>query len=460
MKAIKYNTLMKLCLVVLFLSTVSCKKFLDLRPDKKQVIPKTLDDCQAILDNYQTMNALYPSDGEFAADNYYMLAENWQAMSYQQDRDTYTWNPSGEHLTTQWLYAYKVVYNANLVLQVLNKLKPSVGETPKWEQIKGAALFFRAYAFYQIAQIFSAPYDERTASELPGIPIRLDPDLTITSTRGTIAETYDQILSDFKTAITLLPLNTSLQSRPDKASAYAAMARTYLTMENYKQAGEMADACLKLKNKLLDYNNINITGSSPFNQFNEEVIFQAVSAPKDAFGYGKVDSVLMASYNVNDLRRKAFFSDYGNGTYVFKGNYNGFTYSSEFFGGFATDEVYLIRAECYARNGDTDLALMDLDKLLKNRIGKDSYEPFITTSAEIALYKIIEERRKELIFRNLRWTDLRRLNKDPRFAITLKRKLTFEGIDKTYNLLPNDLRYTFLIPFDVMSTTNFVQNLR
>lgn len=73
------------------------------------------------------------------------------------------------------------------------------------------------------------------------------------------------------------------------------------------------------------------------------------------------------------------------------------------------------------------------------------------------LHKIILERRKELVFRGLRWTDLRRLNKETEFAITLRR--TVKGME--YVLPPNDPRYTQQIPFSVISfNKDMPQNIR
>jgi hypothetical protein len=59
--------------------------------------------------------------------------------------------------------------------------------------------------------------------------------------------------------------------------------------------------------------------------------------------------------------------------------------------------------------------------------------------------KILTERRKELIFRGLRWPDLRRLNKDGA-GVSVTRKL--DG--QTYTLTPNSLKYTWLIPQQVI----------
>jgi hypothetical protein len=54
----------------------------------------------------------------------------------------------------------------------------------------------------------------------------------------------------------------------------------------------------------------------------------------------------------------------------------------------------------------------------------------------------LAERRKELIYRGIRWSDLRRLNRDSRFGIILTK--TLNGV--TYSLLPNDKRY--VLPID------------
>lgn len=71
--------------------------------------------------------------------------------------------------------------------------------------------------------------------------------------------------------------------------------------------------------------------------------------------------------------------------------------------------------------------------------------PLTASDEEAALELILNERRKELPFRGLRWSDLRRLNKEG-YNITLQRKL-----DKNYILPPNDRRYVLPIPHTVLN---------
>ena len=67
----------------------------------------------------------------------------------------------------------------------------------------------------------------------------------------------------------------------------------------------------------------------------------------------------------------------------------------------------------------------------------------------------LKERRKELLFRGLRWSDLKRYNRDGA-GISLER--TVNGT--TYTLPPNDLRYAIAIPEDIIKMTGMPQNPR
>jgi hypothetical protein len=82
---------------------------------------------------------------------------------------------------------------------------------------------------------------------------------------------------------------------------------------------------------------------------------------------------------------------------LFRGYYD---YGGNQYTGIATDEIYLIRAECLARSGNTSDALKDLNNLLAKRWKTGiTFTPIQATNADDALVKILAERKKELLFR-------------------------------------------------------------
>jgi len=442
----------------------SCKKYLDLKPDQSLVIPSTVADCQALLDNNLVMNSSFPTT-EWAADNYYLTVKSWNGLSQVNDHNGYIWAANADLSEYQWQGGYEVVLYANQALKTLNGIPSDSASLAG--PVRGQALFWRAFSFYLMAQLWAQPYDAANASTSLGIPLRMTPDITEKSTRATVQETYDRIIGDLQQAVQLLPdvLPTTYitKTRPSRAGAYAALARVYLTMEDYAHAGVYADSCLQVYSSLMDYNQIPLDpyGYPSIPIYKEEMILDAQSYGSAALSSSraKVDSFLYASYDSNDLRKVLFFSPNtgtGNvGTYQFVGSYEQ-NVSNVQFCGLATDEVYLTRAECYARAGSTAAAMADLNTLLGARWKTGTYVMRTALGADDALVQVLTERRKELLFRSLRWTDLRRLNKDPRFATTLTRVLG----GTTYTLPPKDPRYTMLIPSEVIRRMPMAQNPR
>ena len=207
----------------------------------------------------------------------------------------------------------------------------------------------------------------------------------------------------------------------------------------------------------MDYNSLDSNSANPISRFNDEVIFQAISQSVDPIAPYKcnIDSTLYRSYAVNDLRKVIYFKDNGDSTYSFKGDYDGGSQNyGHSFTGIVTDEQYLIKAECDARLEKPDDGLKFLNELLVKRYSAANFIPVATTDSVELLTIILNERRKELLFRATRWTDLKRLNKDSRFAVSLTRKLN----GAIYQLPPNDVRYVALLPKTVINMTGMQQN--
>ncbi len=309
--------------------------------------------------------------------------------------------------------------------------------------------------FYHLAQVFAPQYMRESAGTDLGIPLRLQPDVNEAISRSTVQQTYDQIKNDLQKAVPLLPNTPLYKTRPSRPAAFALMSKTHLVMQDYEEALRYADSCLKYHDYLLNYSQLDSTITRPFPLFNEEVIFHSIMVRQTYIlgpSYAIIDH-LYQSYQLNDLRRQLFFRE-PNNYKVWRGSYTGGT---QHFSGLATDEIMLTKAECHARLGETEAAISTLNQLLETRWETNLYESIVVSNAEEALDIILEERRKQLLMRGTRWTDLRRLNLDSRFAKTLTR--TVHG--ETYSLPPNDKRYTLPIPQEVISLNpNIEQNER
>lgn len=437
-------------------SISSCKKYLDAKPNKQLMVPSTVEDLQALLDDYKTVNESDPAAAEMSSDNYYLTDPDWNSLSEDQRR-LYTWEPDRVFplWPNQWSYAYEPVFVANTVLDNYAKVEMLSKDIAGLHNVKGQALFHRAKAFAHIAFVWAPAYDEATANTDLGIPLRLTSDFNEPSVRASVMETYNRIIADLKEAIQLLPVSQVTVLRPSKAAAYGLLSRVYVAMRRYEEAGLYADSALQLNSVLLDYNTVNAGLARPFARFNKEVVMDTYAGnfPALSNNRAKIDSLLYASYAVNDLRRTIFFRSNNDGSYGFKGTYSGGTAG---FTGIANDEIYLIRAECQARAGRVTEAMQDLNTLLRTRWKANSFVPFTASGSAEALAIILQERRKELLYRGLRWIDLKRLNKEGA-AITLKRIVNNGTV---YTLSPNDRRYAVALPEDLLQISGMQQNPR
>ncbi len=455
----KYTTQLitaSLCLILLF---SSCRKgWLDIKSDKKLVVPQTLNDFEALLNydvllNTTTLTSLQTL-AEEGADNFFFPFNTWQSLSFPADKNAYVFATKiFEGPVALWNQHYQRVFYANIALEGVSKILPENNTIDQWHRIKGSALFIRAHSFYWLLQLFSMPYHSVNNSTIAGIPLRLNPDINELTIRNSQKECYDRLLVDLKEAAVLLPIAPSHIIKPSAAGCYALLARTYLDMHNYDSSLFYANACLNSFTGQLNFNNIANTGTYPLQNKYNEVIYTDKCAPGGIFrSMALIDTVLYNTYETGDLRKNLFFVLSSTPPYYnYKGSYEG----TNLFGGIAADEILLTRAECYARKGNLAKAIVDLDALLKTRWDKNLYTTFTSNDKEAVLAKILLERRKELFFRGLRWVDLRRLNTEGH-NINVTRNLN----GNIYRLLPNSLNYAFNIPDNVIELTGIVQNLR
>lgn len=458
----------RIALPAIVLLTTNCHKqaFLDAKPSTNLVVPTTLSDFQALLDNTLVMG-LTPVLGDVSADNYYVNDTLWNSLDTKAAQ-AYIWAKDiyeGQVQVPDWDVPYQQVFYANVVLDGLAAMKGDSVNSVQYNTIKGEALFTRSYAFFNIAELFAPPYDSSTATVAnTGIPLRETSDVNAKVGRSTVQATYDTLLGDLQAAVRLLPAAIPFANlnRPSRPAAQALLARIYLSLRNYTLAGAYADSALQAWSTLIDFNQLNdsTTGYSFPNHKNIEILYQsnivAYSQPEPLLGLfypsSRIDSGLLRSYDWNDLRRYAFYRTSSDGSAYQKGGYSGSFFP---FTGLATDELYLIHAECAARAGNTSHAMNDINTLLLQRWKTGTFPGYSVSSLAEALDTVLLERRKELPFRGVRWSDLRRLNQEG-MNIVLIRSLN----GTRYTLNPNDENYTLPIPPDVLSLGGIPDNPR
>lgn len=457
--------------IVVFITVtclIGCGKKLNLKPDSKIVIPSTTQELEKILDNTDFFNYT-PDLPQISADEYFIpTLQNWQALTTSTARNASIWQKDiygGEMAIDDWRFPYSAIYYANNVLDILNSQDIS-NDTEK-QRLKGWALFARSYSFFSLVGTFSKVYNPSSAATDFGIPLKLNGRIDEIVPRSSVAKTYDQIIRDAMDSSELLQPNIvpGKRNRPSKVAAYAFLARVFISMASYDQAENYADKTLEIYSKLTDFNTLNKTASAPFTYDAEETIYfsriinrytDLTSAlVKNTYG---ISSELLNLYDPSDLRLQIYFQKNTIGNYNIKriNTLNTFPFS-----GIATDEIYLIKAECLARSGQTAESLEYLNQLISKRWNPNAtgtfkpYQNITASNSEIALEEILAERRRSLVFRGLRWSDLKRLNLEGR-NITLTRKLD----NQIYILEPNSSRYVMPIPDNEVALSGIQQNIR
>lgn len=456
-KLLLYN----LMLALFFL--LSCgKEFLDVKRDKKVRTPTTIKDFQSLLDNstgmmnYGSCHEL----GIIGSDEHYLLDGRWATLGTPYQRNGYVWDEQiYEGLPfMEWERAYQRILYANIALEGARAMTASADEQSAWDNLYGSALFFRAWNHYQLAQQFAGVYQVQEARSALGIPLRLESDVEVPVVRASVQETYDSIIADLKAAVRHLPVSPVHKFRPSRPAAYALLTRVYMQMDDFEAAASYADSCIALKGELIDFNGIQLDKTYTFDydlgMSNVEVMFSTYLAAPTVVHNTRhnIDSNLLRSYEAHDLRYPAYFIVRANGSVTFKGSY----FNSSFFTGLAVDEMYLASAESHARIGNATKALERINTLRDHRIAKDHFSPVNGLTGSALVQYILQERRKELLFRGTRWEDLRRLNKYSDSKTTLIRQI--DG--KRFELPPESPRWVWPIPDNVIELSKIEQNER
>lgn len=440
----------KTSITIILLITIfsSCSDFLDIKPKTTLASAnfyKTQADFeQAVTGTYAPLQTLYSQDWqltEMRSDNTYFIYNiGNRGGKPTEDLATFTVATNNATVITQWTNDYLIIARANEVLATIDGA--TFTQSIK-DNLKGQALFLRAFAYFDLVRKFG------------GVPLFLTPPTSYAETfksRSTSTEIYDQVIADAKAAAALLPNKAGTTiGRPSSGAANTLLADAYMMLGKWAEAETALLTVTSMGYSLLsNYGDI----FKPTNKGNSEIIFDigyvagtsqplfnAVPytflpatpnpsvitgvSPANANGGGSMNiptPELIAAYEsqITDTRFAAsigFFTGAGAlvgiPTYTDQPYVKKYLYPHAVYG--QTDvnwpvyryaEVLLMLAECLNEQNKTG-ALGYLNQV-RTRAGLANK----ASATQSALRDdILQERRVEFAFENKRWFDLIRAGK-------------------------------------------------
>jgi starch-binding outer membrane protein, SusD/RagB family len=424
--------------LILVASFVSCKKVLDVEPqfdlDGTNRF-KSLDDYDFALVGayrlFQSTSYYGSTDGrsnafvtlpDMLSDN---LNETSESLGNERVFSRWAYSEDEDQIERTWLAAYRIISQANLVTRGIDNF--SATNATGVNRIKGQALAIRAMVHFDVLRYWVNDYDRNSSS--PGIPYITLFDYEQKPARGTVKQTYDAIEQDLKSARALLsntdkPVNAgSTRAYIDRIAVDAMLARMYLYSNQFDSAIKYSTLVInaiplgdinEFPSIWTDASNAEVVWSLVFDAGQGSPAANAYFPSTDRSSY-RPNQTLVASYDqANDIRFFSYFQVISGRRVLSKylakeaqlANPDGVTN----FKVFRTGEMYVIRAEAYARKGVATevLGLADLNALRAARIF--GYAPVVLSGSAL-LDAIAMERRKELIAEGHRWFDLKRTTK-------------------------------------------------
>lgn len=470
-------------MVVIALFITSCDKYVDITP-KGIVIPRTIEDLQAVLsyDN-DLSNAAHANDYFMNDDGFippskiasFTSGSNLNFRNAFEFKDHFYTETEND---TYWDYNYVLIGDANYVL---DRLDIVTGSESLKNDVKGQALVHRASCYLTLVNLYARHYAAGDPNEPEtGLPlVTTFGDAKVSLVRSSIQEVYDLIVDDLTEALTLLNLNiANYKFMASKVVAYGLLARAYLDMGEYQLALENATSALAIQGTLLNYSTElasfgNTLGDptgliTPAYKNVQEIIMHKRGIAAFTLQFSPVFKLVPFTYvtqevlnlydQVNDTRyTKLIIYDQSAGAYRWIGGDN---FSVYYMVDLTVSEVLLIRAESNARLGNISDAMNDINDLRYHRF--DSNDPLIVEltagSTTEAVQQVLDERRRELLYRGIRYFDIKRLNAIDNAGIGITRT---DLSGATISLPANDPKWVMPIPQkEILLNPDIKQNPR
>lgn len=483
-------------LFLIFFAMTSCKKsFLDTFPTAQVAeteATKTTENAWAAINGlHRALTAQYdaqPQGGEAGAMSIRDVMGEDLIYTISSGRGDFStmlrWlgqrNISDIQVKFVYRYYYRVIANANVLI---NGIDNAVGPEADKKYIKGQALAYRAWAHFNLVQLWAERYDAAGANDGLGVPL-LTVNTFVGQPRATIKEVYDQVNADLDEAITLLDgysrSGSAAKSNINRSVAYGFKARVALAQQNWDVAASnavLARAGFPLMtnaNYLTGFNDIAndewmwgsriVTETTPY--FYQFHAFMATNYNGSAVKTQPkaINANLWENMTATDVRKKCWIKG-GSAATVQAGipwntgsAGNGYSYIAYHMKKFwlsnlagsigdvpmmRAAEMYLIEAEARARQGGRDADARDaLFTLMSNR---DPNYTLSANSGQALIDEIMFHRRIELWGEGFRFTDLKRTNSALNRTIVPNTNAT---ISVTMEVPAGDKLWVWLFPQD------------
>lgn len=411
--------------ILLIVWLCSCETFLDVEPPNTKILGELVfeDDATAVA----AISGLYlelSSSSNFAGGSPFSIVglaglsadelQTYEALEPEfVDFQTNNIIPDNRNILGLWTSLYKVIYQANAILEGLEKSDKVTPGTSS--QLRGESLFIRALCHFYLVNCFGdVPLVLTTDYKANAVVSRTPTDIV-----------YNQVEEDLLEAESLL--NTVYVSqgkaRPNKFAATALLARFYLYTQDWPRAEDKATNIITqstLYGLPPDLNSVFVAGS-------KEAIWQLQSqdgsryanegyyfSPSIALSYNVLNDTLLSAFEPNDQRKNDWIRTISTGVYLpykyKKSSNNTGPQTEEYSVVLRLAEQYLIRAEARAQQpGKLNLAIADVN-MIRDRAGLAVLQDTDPGISKDSLLIVIEQERRIEFFAEWghRWFDLKR----------------------------------------------------
>jgi len=450
-------------LSALMFTASSCEDYTDVTPKGSLVV----ETASQFYEMVSLPNRGYPINNfQYLSDDQWMRESNVIGRTPNIDILNFTFDETVDRVSllggsSFYNQAYTYINRWNTIITLVDDSK---GDDNTKQLAKAEAKIYRAYDHFLLINTYAKGYDPQTAATDGGICIMDKFDLESQPSKSTVAQVYDFIQKDIEEALPYLQEKPLDVYHPSLAFAYAFKAKVHLFKREIANAQAAAEKSLSYNNQIFDMVAYNAQGGPTAVAVpaanNVEVLSYMYMLGYTEMNLGQlyvISPELRTLFGTNDARFNLFFNttstsnlDQGSNTAYWGTQYTRFFYPTV---GMKTTEVYLMLAECYARENKLNEAVDVLNTLRAKRILSGTVNLTVPATRKETMELVVNERRKELLFGFNRFFDLKRLNTETEYAKTITRVFPIVNKtvpQKTYTLQPGSRLYIIPFPLSVL----------